>query len=448
MNDQTHNILPDRSNIRLALEQQGELAHFSTVDPKAAPALAYFLRFLFHFATRLGADRVSSIDPAASAHANVCRFVQFVGNVFSETVPFRSNEQNRILFVSKCKEYYRYLLEKCSEHGIADPRSWRNGIGLQKASEEAPKVCLAVVQEMINHLFALDIETRTRPIPNEHKPAPVTDETAAYHTPRLIKPGWGVTYVATGERYRREATISAESVKKVCPGLPIAIFTDGEVDRDLFDKVEEVRATAHPLLGKTQFLTASPFTKTLFLDADTYCLELFLEVFELLDHFDIAMAHAPVRGKPMIDAVTMKPVLGSDADMPLCFPEFNSGVIAFRNYGKTRETLVAWHDHFALSLAKPQYFYSDQPTLRRRLFASNLKIATLPTEYNFRFPAPAFADGPVKILHGRPEHTGLTGDPQSVYARFGAALNATLGPRVYVRRVGVMRHGTDGRTIL
>jgi hypothetical protein len=254
----------------------------------------------------------------------------------------------------------------------------------------------------------------------------------------------GILYIVTGEKYREEARISAASVKRVCPDLPIAIFTDGPADATLFDEVERIDAAPHPLLIKPRYITESPFPKSLFLDADTFCIEPFDEIFDVLDRFDIALAHAPVRGKPMIDAATKEPVPGSDDDMPLCFPEFNSGVIAFRNFGKTRDLLIEWGNEFAASLAEPKYFYSDQATLRRRLFASDLRIATLPPEYNFRFPAPAFAHGPVKILHGRVEHTGLSGDPQVAFTKFGAALNVRLSARVYIRSVGIVfQHGPD-----
>ena len=49
----------------------------------------------------------------------------------------------------------------------------------------------------------------------------------------------------------------------------------------------------------------------------------------------------------------------------------------------------------------------DQPSFRKALYESSLRLATLPPEYNCRLPFPGFLHDPVRILHGR------TTDPES-----------------------------------
>jgi hypothetical protein len=71
----------------------------------------------------------------------------------------------------------------------------------------------------------------------------------------------------------------------------------------------------------------------------------------------------------------------------------------------------------------------NQPLFRRTLYESGLRIATLPPEYNSRFPFPGFLHTKVKILHGH-VHS---------FARISEELNETLLPRVHVMRWGKLK---------
>ena len=109
----------------------------------------------------------------------------------------------------------------------------------------------------------------------------------------------GVIYYASGEDYIKEANKSAKSVRSKLKDIPIVIFTDGNgqeyLDEKLFDEIILSKSGAGYKIEKIECMLHSPFEKTLFLDSDTELLEPVFELFELLDKFDLAAAHAPVR---------------------------------------------------------------------------------------------------------------------------------------------------------
>src|SRR4029077_5076179 len=74
----------------------------------------------------------------------------------------------------------------------------------------------------------------------------------------------------------------------------------------------------------------------------------------------------------------------------------------------------------------------DQPSFRKVIYDSDIRIATLPSEYCFRVHAPDYATPAVKTLHARWSSSDLGAEPDAVLARLGSLLNKTLGPRVLV----------------
>jgi hypothetical protein len=131
-----------------------------------------------------------------------------------------------------------------------------------------------------------------------------------------------------------------------------------------------------------------------------------------LQRYDIAMAHAPMRQTGPVD-------------VPASFPEFNSGVIAYRMNDRTRSLLESWARFYEEQVSRTGQI-DDQPALRRALWHSDAKIAVLPPEYNFRFVLPAFAGrGKVKILHGR--HPNLP--------NLGKLVNRSGSPRIFLPRL-------------
>jgi len=66
----------------------------------------------------------------------------------------------------------------------------------------------------------------------------------------------GIIYVAMGERFVEEASLSAATARRHMPSLPITIFTDAPPPRGgPFDRIVEIAREAetivgHPLPGK------------------------------------------------------------------------------------------------------------------------------------------------------------------------------------------------------
>ena len=99
-----------------------------------------------------------------------------------------------------------------------------------------------------------------------------------------------ILYIATGEAFRREAMTSARSIKAVWPDMPTALFCDGPVDADCFDLIEIIEAEGDNI-DKVRHIARSPFERTIFLDTDTFCLQAFPEMLDLLDCHDLVITH-------------------------------------------------------------------------------------------------------------------------------------------------------------
>ena len=123
--------------------------------------------------------------------------------------------------------------------------------------------------------------------------------------------------------------------------------------------------------SKVDYSVHTPFDRTLYLDTDTRVLEDITPVFDLLDRFDLALAHASNR---VTRLQTWRTTL------PRSFPQFNAGVFLYKKTPAVMSLLDEWVSSFHAA-----GFRSDQITLRELLWLSNLRIATLPPEYNVRF---------------------------------------------------------------
>lgn len=226
----------------------------------------------------------------------------------------------------------------------------------------------------------------------------------------------GVIYVATGRKFVAEALVSAGSVKKHMPDLPVCLYTDLEQLVSSppagIDRVYLLREVKRSCQDKIKPMADSPYEKTLFLDTDTYLCEPVFDLFEMLDRFDIALAQAPDRYQYHLP------------DLPDCFTELNSGVIAYRKNRKVEDLLGQWQNTFNRMLGVDPASYRDQHSLRHALYHSDVNFFVLPPEYNFRTICPNFAGKrcAVKIVHGR--HANME--------KVSARLNNSKGPRVFL----------------
>ena len=222
----------------------------------------------------------------------------------------------------------------------------------------------------------------------------------------------GFLYIATGKRFLEEACASARRVKEVMPHASIAIATDLTPPEGLFNNLIVLDQPSYSFGDKVKPLLETPFERTVFLDTDTWLCEPVSELFSLLDRYEIAMAHAPMR-------------VTAPSEVPSCFSECNSGVIAYLLNEKTRRLISLWKKYYEERTALDPREH-DQPALRDALWQSDARFAVLPPEYNFRFVMPGFAGrGTVKIIHGR--HPNLR--------RLAERINGSQSMRVFLPRL-------------
>lgn len=208
---------------------------------------------------------------------------------------------------------------------------------------------------------------------------------------------FGIVYVATGKKYLTECIQSALSAKKVMPDIPISLWTDKNtgLDRSIFESIHIFRNPKYSLFDKIKPLLETKYKKTLFVDTDTYFIGSIYEISMLLDRFELAYAHAPWRlsksGSRFIN------------EIPICFPEPNTGVIAYRKNDSVMQVIKNWELIYAKQLEGENPPKHDQPAFRKALYFSEVRSTVLPPEYNIRTIFPIFKGGrcQAKILHGR-----------------------------------------------
>jgi hypothetical protein len=235
----------------------------------------------------------------------------------------------------------------------------------------------------------------------------------------------GVIYVATGQKYIDEACVSAASLKDKMPDMHVTLFSDRDVRVGHFDKIVLIENPHYGMADKILSIQQSPYERTLYLDADTYICDDVSELFALLDRFDIAATHKGRRFWFPAEGV------------PESFPEFNGGVISFKNSPLVRDLFVDWYRRFKHHKPSADFpAVPDEAAFREAMYFSNVRIATLTSEYNCQFSHfGGFQNRTVKILHGR--HPDLPA--------IAKAINANTGKRVFLwkerrQRVRVIPH--------
>jgi hypothetical protein len=180
----------------------------------------------------------------------------------------------------------------------------------------------------------------------------------------------GVIYVATGELFVKMAAMSAVSVKDHNPGLPVHIFTDCDTaSYGCFDSATRI-SDPHSR-SKVDYVSETPYQRTLFLDADTWVCEDITHMFELLDRYDIALSYDDGRAR--------RPKRYAGGPAPKTFQPFNSGVILYKRSDKTLKLFDSWKKTY-----HKEGRQRDQMSLRNLIWESDIKLWAMPPEYNCR----------------------------------------------------------------
>jgi hypothetical protein len=189
----------------------------------------------------------------------------------------------------------------------------------------------------------------------------------------------------------KEALISASSAKEHMPDLPILLYTQPPdiegLDVPVFEDVIFLEEVSHSYADKINSWLMSPFERTLAMDTDTYFYTGCLELFEMLEKYDMALAYEYFLTEYKFETV------------PLNFPSINTGVIVYRKNDVTagifRRAKELQRDIYG------QYVKNDQPAMRHAIWESDARVFILRPEYNFRIHYGAMIGGacnPV-ILH-------------------------------------------------
>lgn len=182
----------------------------------------------------------------------------------------------------------------------------------------------------------------------------------------------GVIYVATGPDYLDLARASAATLKHHNPDLGVDVFTDSPdaPGLEVFDAVHVV-PHVHPR-AKIDCMPLSRFERTLYLDCDTLILAPFGDLFELMQRFELALAHDMRRASDLVQE-------GHAERTPYAFPQLNSGVMLYRRSPVMARFFADWSARYRAAGAT-----RDQITLKDLLWASDLRFYVLPTEFNLR----------------------------------------------------------------
>jgi Nucleotide-diphospho-sugar transferase len=184
----------------------------------------------------------------------------------------------------------------------------------------------------------------------------------------LPEPRDGFIFAATGEKYTGLARRAAQNLRHVMPQAPIDLFTDQPVEDPTFDRIHPV--TAGFFRPKMEAIANSRFERTVYLDSDCIALTDLSELFTVLDRFDIAGAHMQYPNTTL--------AIG-DQTIPDSFPQINAGVLAVKRSPATQNLIRDWGN-----IVRDTGASFDQPSLRRLLWDSDLRLAVLPMEYNFK----------------------------------------------------------------
>ncbi len=184
-------------------------------------------------------------------------------------------------------------------------------------------------------------------------------------------------YVATKKSYRDEVAQSIKQLRKVMPDAKVTLFTDQPLERinDIDTKV--IKQPFYSNLDKVNALETIESEFNLFLDTDVFVDEDLGHIKDVLDCYEIAIAHASYRGNKN------------------GFPSFNSGFFAFRKCEKVNLILKEWK---SIMNRKPKGTL-DQKYLSQEIYKANASVLTLPPEYNLRGGQVCLMSGRVKVLH-------------------------------------------------
>lgn len=223
----------------------------------------------------------------------------------------------------------------------------------------------------------------------------------------------GFLYIISGaDRYFRDAGESVASLRRHNPGSHATLLSDAlPASRPqlgaLFDSVVTPpleRTTGRNVTPHVQATTyrvrniyrRTPYERTCHVDSDTYFLGDFQPLFDLLDHFDMAMTLAPSDTTPLRIA---------GRELTGC-PLYNCGMMMFKKGEMTEQLFERWLYWQEQSLDDPESLGNDQVTFMRALLEVPARVCVVQSNWNARTGGHERFRGPVRLIHGR--HANMT----------------------------------------
>lgn len=197
----------------------------------------------------------------------------------------------------------------------------------------------------------------------------------------------GVLYIATGEKYLKQAFVSAKTVKEHT-NLPIAVVSDRPIEHKYFDHVIVADDPEGSFADKPKYICESPFKRTLYIDTDVFFLDDVTELLEMLDTAEIAAAVDPYEWE-----LRYKPKHSFD-NVPDSIPIFQTGVVAFKNTPTVDELFSEWNE-----IQENTSIERDQASFRIAIYRNNVQYISFSHHYNCPIGWPIHAVGDVKVLH-------------------------------------------------
>lgn len=187
----------------------------------------------------------------------------------------------------------------------------------------------------------------------------------------------GFLYIAFGDSFTKEALMSIESLKRY-NSEPVLLLTDQELSPTIQKSVDYyAKIKPNHIRAKVDFISQTPFEKTVYLDSDTLIVRNISDMFDVLDRFDVGLVHDYARKR-----LKYSNLVPEYEKIPYAFSEFNGGIMAFNNSERTKNFLSLWRSYFYKYYQQTNGW--DQVSLRVSLWESKAQIHTFPFEYNIR----------------------------------------------------------------
>jgi len=246
----------------------------------------------------------------------------------------------------------------------------------------------------------------------------------------------GFLYIANRQKFIDEAIISAQSLKRFNKE-PIGLICTNELCSEqvnaIFDKVIVFEGlTEYTYLSKVVGMEKTPFDQTIFLDSDTFITDTISELFEILELVDFATTAEQKQHTTNLKGLSYKNI----------FPEFNTGVIVYKNNLAMKKILRDW-----LAFCVTKKISNDMPGLREAVLKNfnAVRFSILPNCYNEHgFSSMLILEKKTKVIHERLGYKKGVITPHFMdfksMNKFANKINKFEYKRIYIPKIGLISY--------